>query len=113
VKYALLIYLSSSSPDSLSGDALRRAQDAVEAEVRALPNVSDVVRLHDIESATTVRVEEGKTLLTDGPFVDSKEFLGGLFVIDVANLDEATATAARFQDGRPAGTWIEVRPVVG
>jgi hypothetical protein len=112
VKYALLIYKTDSYGDQLSGEALLEAADAFEAEVRALPNVSGVVRLQGEETATTVRVGEGKTLLTDGPFVDSKEVLGGLFLLDVANLDQATAIAAQLQEHDPGGLAIEVRPVV-
>jgi hypothetical protein len=112
VKYALLIYKTDSYGDQLSGEALLKAADAFEAEVRALRNVSGVVRLQGEETATTVRVNEGRPLLTDGPFVDSKEVLGGLFLLDVANLDEATAVAARLQGHEPSGLAIEVRPVV-
>ncbi len=112
MKYAMLIYKTASYGDLLSDEAVRQAADAFEAEVRALPTVSGVLRLQGVEAATTVRVGEGKTLLTDGPFVDSKESLGGLFVLDVANLDEATAIAARLQVSDPSGLAIEVRPVV-
>jgi hypothetical protein len=112
VKYALLIYKTGSYGDQLSGEAVLEVADAFEAEVRALPNVSGVVRLQGEETATTVRVDGGKTLLTDGPFLDSKEVLGGLFLLDVANLDEATAVAARLQEDDPSGLAIEVRPVV-
>jgi hypothetical protein len=112
VKYALLIYKAGSSRDLLSSEAMKQAGDAMEAKIRALPNVSGVVRLRGIEAATTVRVDEGRALLTDGPFIDSKEFLGGLFLLDVANLDEATAIAGRLQEHDPSGLAIEVRPVV-
>jgi hypothetical protein len=112
VKYALLIYKTGSYGAELSGDALLEAADIFEAEVRALPNVSGVVRLQGEETATTVRAHGGTTLLTDGPFLDSKEVLGGLFLLDAANLDEATAVAARLQKDDPSGLAIEVRPVV-
>jgi hypothetical protein len=108
----MLIYKAGSSRELLSSEAMKQAGDAMEANIRALPNVSGVVRLKGIEAATTVRVEEGKALLTDGPFIDSKEFLGGLFLLDVANLDEATAIAARLQEHDPSGLAIEVRPVL-
>ena len=113
MKYALLIYKTGSSRDLLSSEAMREAGDAMEADIRALPNVSAVVRLQGIEAATTVRFDQGRTLLIDGPFIDSKEFLGGLFLLDVANLDEATAIASRLQEHDPSGLAIEVRPVVG
>jgi hypothetical protein len=65
--------------------------------------------LHPTSSATTVRVREGKRLLTDGPFTETREQLGGYMLIDVDNLDEAIAIAAR----GPVATVgsVEVRPV--
>ncbi len=58
-------------------------------------------------TATTVRVENGKPLLTDGPFIESKEVIGGFAVVDVADLDEALAMAKEWSGGP-----VEVRPVV-
>jgi hypothetical protein len=65
--------------------------------------------LQPTSSATTVRVRDGKPLLTDGPFAETREHLGGYMLIDVGNLDEAIAIAARGPLAR-VGT-IEVRPV--
>ena len=65
--------------------------------------------LQPASSATMVRVREGKRLLTDGPFVETREHLGGYMLIDVENLDEALAFAARGPLAR-IGT-IEIRPV--
>lgn len=76
------------------------------------PNVTGWVRLHHAGSATTVRCQEGMTLLTDGPFIDSKEFLAGVVLVEAADLDEALATAGELQELRPAGA-IEVRPIRG
>ena len=80
------------------------------AAVLDRPNVSGWVRLLSPESTTTVTLGERTTLLTDGPFVDSKEFLGGFILIEADNLDEALAVAAELQllDVTAA---IEVRPV--
>jgi hypothetical protein len=61
-------------------------------------------------TATTVRVREGKRLVTDGPFAETKEQLGGYFLVDAADLDEAIAIAARIPAARTE--CIEVRPVV-
>jgi hypothetical protein len=75
------------------------------------PEVTGWLRLRDTELATTVRGPTGATLMTDGPFVDSKEFLGGLVVVVADDLDGALAVAEALQDlGRTAG--IEVRPVL-
>ncbi len=65
--------------------------------------------LHPVSTATTVRVRDGKRLLTDGPFAETREHLGGYMLIDVENLDEAIAIAAR---GPVASVGsVEVRPV--
>jgi hypothetical protein len=72
--------------------------------------VTDWLRLHDAESATTVRREHGRTLLTDGPFVDSKDYLGGLIIVEADNLDGALAVAGELQELRLGGA-IEIRPV--
>jgi hypothetical protein len=109
VKYALLIYGAVGHLEAMS-DEERRRIDADVAELLAKPSVSGWVRLQGVESATTVRKEDGRTLLTDGPFVDSKEFLGGLIVVEAANLDQALAIAEDFQAVRSAGA-IEVRPI--
>lgn len=66
-------------------------------------------RLKPVASASTVRVRDGKTVITDGPFAETREQLGGYYMIEAKNLDEATAIAARI----PGAKWgsIEVRPV--
>ena len=66
--------------------------------------------LHPTAMATSVRVREGKRLVTDGPFAETREQLGGYFLIDAKNLDEAIAIAARIPMARK-GT-VEVRPVI-
>jgi hypothetical protein len=104
VQYALLIYGE--------GDG-ERATGEIHPAIAAVlerPNVTGWVRLHRPPSATTVRLEARKTLLTDGPFVDSKEYLGGLVLVEADTLDGALAVAADLQGlGFTAG--IEVRPV--
>jgi hypothetical protein len=66
--------------------------------------------LHPTHTATTVRVRDGKTLTTDGPFAETKEQLGGYYLIDAKNLDEAIQVASKI----PSARWgsIEIRPVV-
>jgi hypothetical protein len=70
----------------------------------------DVHRLHSTESATSVRVREGQTEITDGPFAVTKEVLAGYYILDCADLDEVIARAARL----PMAPWatLEVRPVM-
>lgn len=108
MKYALLIY-NNSEVDQRPEQQRRRITAGV-SEVLARPNVTGWLRLRHIESATTVRYEQGKTLLTDGPFVDSKDYLGGFIVVEAENLDGALAVAGELQELRGACA-IEVRPV--
>jgi len=76
------------------------------------PDVTGWARLHAEGSATTLRNDDGRMLLTDGPFIDSKEYLAGLILIEAGNLDGALAIAQdMLQQTRP-GTAIEVRPVL-
>ncbi|MCB0970021.1 MAG: YciI family protein [Acidimicrobiales bacterium] len=66
--------------------------------------------LQPVETATTVRVRDGKVSATDGPFAETKELLGGYYLLDVADLDEAMAWAAKLPNA-PYGS-IEIRPVM-
>jgi hypothetical protein len=106
MKYALLNY----SKGEASGERGARDMHPGIAAVLDRPNVSGWVRLQPAESATTVTLEGRTTLLTDGPFVDSKEFLGGFIMIEAHNLDAALAVAAELQE-LDVTAAIEVRPV--
>jgi hypothetical protein len=79
--------------------------------------VTGWIRLHAPGSATTVSQQEDRSLLTDGPFIDAKEFLGGLIFVEAGNLDGALAIAAELTELtelRPARiVAIEVRPIRG
>ena len=110
MKYALLIYNQEGGTRAAMTDEERHRFDEVVEEVLARPNVGPWVRLYETESATTVRQGERGIFLTDGPFVDSKEYIGGLIVVDAANLDQALAVAAELQELRLGGA-IEVRPI--
>jgi hypothetical protein len=109
LRYALLIY-SDSELSLLTPEDQRRRIHAGIAKVLERPNVTGWLRLQKVESATTMRFEQGRTLLTDGPFVDSKDFLGGFIVVEAENLDGALAVAEELQELRAAGA-IEIRPV--
>lgn len=65
--------------------------------------------LHSVETATSVRVRDGRRQITDGPFAETTEQLGGYYIIDVENLDEAIAIAARIPPAKK-GT-VEIRPI--
>jgi hypothetical protein len=109
MRFALLAYSNTDDREQRT-DEDRRRIDAGVAAVLARPHVTGWLRLHDSGSATTVRHEQGRTLLTDGPFVESKDFLGGFILVEAENLDGALAVAAELQALQ--GTCaIEVRPV--
>jgi hypothetical protein len=108
LRYALLIY-HNPEVDQRPEEEQRRVTAGI-SEVLERPNVTGWLRLRDVVSATTVRYEAGRTLLTDGPFVDSKDYLGGLIVVEAENLDGAIALADELQELRAAGA-IEIRPV--
>jgi hypothetical protein len=110
LRYALLAYSNIDVRDRRTEEERRRMNAGI-AEVLARPTVTGWLRLQDVESATTVRLEQGRTLLTDGPFVDSKDFLGGFILVEAENLDGALAVAGELQELQGAGA-IEVRPVL-
>ncbi|SDI59876.1 YciI family protein [Nonomuraea jiangxiensis] len=110
MQYALLIYTPPGYADSLP----EAEREAALAEFLAFTDDERYVaggQLQPTETATTVRVSGGRTLMTDGPFADTKEVLGGLCLIEAADLDEAIELAARVPAARLGGT-VEVRPVV-
>jgi hypothetical protein len=111
LRYALLAYSNIDVLEQRPEEEQRRINAGI-AEVLARPNVTGWLRLQNTESATTVRVDSatGVPLLTDGPFVDSKDFLGGFILVDADNLDGALAVAAELQECQRAGA-IEIRPV--
>jgi hypothetical protein len=112
MKYLLQIYPQGATVEfeRLSADE----QDAIVGEYLAIqrsPGVIGGQQLQPVETATTVRVQDGETLLTDGPFVDAKEHLGGFCLVEADDLDAALEIAARIPAARMGGA-IEVRPLV-
>jgi hypothetical protein len=110
MKYALLIYSKPGSHEALSEEEYKQAL----GEYMALSDDSRCVagaQLQPVETATTVRVQNGNTLTTDGPFADTKEVFGGYYVFEADDLDQAIGLAARIPAARIGGS-VEVRPVV-
>ena len=107
MQYALLTY----APAEDTNRATRPIPGAL-AALFDRPNVTGWVRLHADESATTLRNDDGRTLLTDGPFIDSKEYLAGLILVEAENLDGALALAGELLHETRPGTAIEVRPIL-
>lgn len=95
------------------GRVSEEEQKAVYADYMAInqtPGVTTGQWLQPPETATTVRVQDGKTLITDGPFVEMKEALGGYLFFETDNLDSAIQLASRIPAARQGGA-IEVRPI--
>jgi hypothetical protein len=114
VKYVMLIYQGTApAPGADSSAALSEdEQKQIYADYEAVtqtPGVTPGVPLGLPENATTVRVRDGKTLTTDGPFVAVKEALGSYFVLEADDLDAAIELAARIPAARLGGA-IEIRP---
>ena len=112
MKYLLQIY-----PPYAREELDRMPEDerqAIVEEYLAIGRSPEVIggeQLQPIETATTVRVENGETLLTDGPFVDAKEHVGGFCLVQADDLDKALDIAARIPAARMGGA-VEVRPLV-
>jgi hypothetical protein len=110
MQYAMMIYAEPGYSEALP----EAEREAVLTEFSALADDArcvSAVQLQPAETATCVRVAGGRTLMTDGPFADTKEVLGGLFLVEAANLDEAIELAERVPAARFGGV-VEVRPVV-
>jgi hypothetical protein len=110
VQYAMLIHYEPGHTDGLSEDEFK-AMFAEYTARRDDPGYIASAELQPIETATTVRVQDGQTLTTDGPFADTKEVFGGYYVFEADSLDEAIELAARIPAARLGGA-IEVRPLV-
>jgi hypothetical protein len=110
MQYALMIYTEPGYLEALP-DADREATYAEYLALAGDVRCVGAAQLQPVETATSVQVVGGRTLMTDGPFADTKEVLGGFCLVEAANLDEAIELAARIPAARLGGT-VEVRPVV-
>ena len=109
MQYLLLIYGPESESEDFSPETMK-AYDDFWAHVTERGVLKAGEALHPVSTATTVRVRDGQTVTTDGPFAETKEILGGFYVVDVADLDEALGYAAMIP-GAKTGS-VEVRPIV-
>jgi hypothetical protein len=110
MKYALLIYSQPGSHEGLP-EAEYKVALADYAAVSEDPRTLSGGQLQPVTTATTVRVQDGRTLTTDGPFAETKEVFGGYFIVEAENLDEALELASRIPAARIGGS-VEVRPLV-
>src|SRR5690348_3253590 len=112
MRYTLLLQYPEMSAEDLGPEALAEGMRAFDAYAKALDEAGVLCSaevLHASAATTTVRVRDGQLVVQDGPFADTKEQLGGSFVIEVDDLDQAIAWAAK----APSVAWgaVEVRPV--
>jgi hypothetical protein len=112
MRYVMLVYQDEVAAKAASQEAMARSLGAFNTfhqEIASEGKLVDGQRLRHSDTATSVQVREGKILTTDGPYAETKEQLGGFYLMECANLDEAIETAARI----PAAVSgiIEIRPV--
>jgi hypothetical protein len=110
MKYMLLIYAEETALEPGEREACYEESTALAQDLHAGGHFLAASPLHPTTTATSVRVREGKRIVTDGPFAETREQLGGYFLIQAKDLDEAISIAGRI----PAGRWgtVEIRPVV-
>jgi hypothetical protein len=113
MRYMLLIYASEATgprPGTPEGDQQFQGYMAFTQEVQAAGAMQGGEALMPVATATTVRVRDGKRLTTDGPFAETKEQLGGFYIVDCKDIDEALNWAAKIPGGKQGA--IEVRPIM-
>ncbi len=110
MKYMLLIYGDEQALDDATREKCYVESASLARDIHASGKYLGASPLHPTSAATSVRVRGGKRLVTDGPFAETREQLGGYFLIEARDLDEAIAIAARIPMAR-LGT-VEIRPVI-
>ncbi len=110
MKYMLLIYGAETVLDQDEREACFQESSELAHKINTTGNYLAASPLQSVSTATSVRVREGKRLLTDGPFAETREQLGGYFLIDAKDMDEAVDIAGQI----PGARWgtVEVRPLV-
>ena len=110
MKYMLLIYLDEKAITDAQRDQCYEDSAAFACQLHETGHFLDTAPLYPTSTATSVRVHDGKRIVTDGPFAETREHLGGFFMINAKDLDEAIDIAGRI----PAGRWgtVEIRPVI-
>lgn len=110
MKYMLLVYLNEQVQNDTERQECYVESAQLTRDLHASGHYLDASPLHPVSTATSVRVRGGKPLVTDGPFAETREQLGGYYLINANDLDEAIAIAARIPPAQK-GT-IEIRPVM-
>jgi hypothetical protein len=110
VRYMLLIYLNEQALDETEREQCYRESTQLANEINSTGQYVAAAPLHPTSTATSIRVRQGKRIVTDGPFAETREQLGGYFLINATDLDEAMGIAARIPMAQ-RGT-VEIRPVI-
>jgi hypothetical protein len=110
MKYVLLIYLEENALSQTEREDCYVKSAQLAQQLNSEGQYLATAPLHPVATATSIRVRDGKPLVTDGPFAETREQLGGFFLIDAQDLDEAIAIAARLPAVQ-VGT-VEIRPVI-
>jgi hypothetical protein len=110
MKYMLLVYLDEQAMTEDERQHCYVESAHLAQDLSSRKQYVDASPLHPVATATSVRVREGKRLITDGPFAETREQLGGYYLVDAKDLDEAIGIAERIPPAR-FGT-IEIRPVL-
>jgi hypothetical protein len=110
MKYMLLMYADEQASDEAEREQCYQESAQVAHQIRSTGHYLAASPLHPVSTATSVQVREGKRLVTDGPFAETREQLGGYFIVDVRDLDEAIDIAGRLPGAR-LGT-VEIRPIM-
>lgn len=111
MKYMMLIYLDEKALTEAQRNQCYKDSSQYAHELNAKGQFLATAPLHPTSTATSVRRQDGKPLVTDGPFAETREQLGGFFIVDAKDLDEAINIASNI----PAGKWgtVEIRPILG
>jgi hypothetical protein len=110
MKYMLLVYLDEQAMTDAEREHCYVKSAQLTQDLNSSGQYVDASPLHPVATATSVRVREGKRLITDGPFAETREQLGGYYVIEASDLDEAIGIAERVPPAQ-FGT-VEIRPVL-
>src|SRR6266446_2613132 len=110
MKYMMLVYLDEQALSETEREHCYVESAQLAQDLNSSGNYLDASPLHPVATATSVRVREGKRLVTDGPFAETREQLGGYYLIEARDLDEAIEIAERIPPAR-FGT-VEIRPVL-
>ncbi|MBD2452382.1 YciI family protein [Nostoc sp. FACHB-152] len=110
MKYVLLIYLEENALSETEREECYVKSAQLAQQLNSKGQYLATAPLHPVATATSIRVRDGKPLVTDGPFAETREQLGGFFLIDAQDLDAAMAIAAQIPAAK-VGT-VEIRPVI-